>query len=463
VIRAADDCDLIVERVAETIGVVEAVAGHRATFWAIRRFFEELAKRRPLIVVFDDIQWAEPTFLDLVEAIGEQSRKAQLLLVCMARPDLLEVRPTWAEADQATSLHLMPLTDDASARLIANLLGAPNLAEEVRTRIIETAEGNPLFVEEIVSMLIDQGLLLRRDGSVAASGEWSRVSLPPTIQALLAARLDGLAREERAVLERGSIEGKVFHRGAVLALSPEIGGPGLDERLRTLAQQELIQPGRAEFPGEKAFRFRHQLLRDVAYASLSKADRAELHERFAAWLEAKTGNRAEGFEEISGYHLQEAYRYKAALGPVDDRGRELATRAANHLGIAGSRAYARGDMWGAGKLLSRTLGLLPKESADRQGLQRKLDDALFETGQQTRALGRASLRCFWHWPLGHRWEFKESAGKPMLRCVICGKASRGPRGWTHLRDNPEQAQRRAHERAAAAGGGDSVGGDGGDW
>ena len=164
-VEYANDADLIVERVAEAIGVAKTVAGHRGSIWAIGRLFEELARRRPLVAVFDDLQWAEPTFLDLVEAVAEHSREAPILLLCMARPDLLEVRPAWGEADHdATRLHLTRLTDDESARLVANLFGAPELAREVRTRIIETAEGNPLFVEEIVAMLIDEGFLLRRNG-----------------------------------------------------------------------------------------------------------------------------------------------------------------------------------------------------------------------------------------------------------------------------------------------------------
>jgi predicted ATPase len=462
-VASAPDADLIVERVAEAIGVAEAIVGHRGTSWAIGRLFEELARRRPLIVVFDDIQWAEPTFLDLVEAVAEQARETPILLLCMARPELLELRPTWGEAGHnATRLHLTPLSDDESSRLTANLLGAPELAQEMRARIVETAEGNPLFVEEIVAMLIDEGFLVRRNGSVAASGEWSRVSLPPTIQALLAARLDRLDREERAVLERGSVEGKVFHRGAVFELSPETDRRSLDGRLRTLAQQELIQPGGAGFADERAFRFRHQLLRDVAYESLSKAMRAELHERFACWLEEKTAERAEEFEEILGYHLQEAHRYQAALGPVGEHGQQLAARAAERLGNAGSRAYARGDMWGAGKLLSRALALLPKDSVARVELLRKLDEALFETGEHRRRRPRrTSFRCYWRWPLGHRWEFKESRGKPVLRCAACGRTSGGPRGWVDARDNPDSAFRRVRTQGSSADMSDAGGGGGG--
>jgi hypothetical protein len=458
-VAAAPDADLIVERVAETIGLART-AGQRGTLWALGRFFEELSSRLPLIVVFDDIQWGEPAFLDLVEAVAGKSRKAPLLLLCLARPELLELRPAWGEAaPDATRLLLGPLSAAESERLITHLLDAPGHAGDVRARIVETAGGNPLFVEELVSMLIDEGLLLGRNGSVAAA-DWSRVALPPTIRALLAARLDRLGREERAVLERGSVEGKVFHRGAVLALSPESDHTRLDGRLRMLVQQELIRRGPGTFADETAFHFHHQLLRDVAYESLSKAGRAELHERFAGWLEEKTAQRAEEFDEILAYHLRQAYGYKAALGPVDDDGRELAVRAANRLGSAGSRAHARGDMWAAGKLLSGALRLLPKESAARLELQPRLEDALFQTGQRVRGRSRASFRCFWHWPLGHRWELKESAGRPMFRCADCGRATRGQRGWIHGLDNPDPQRQRVFDRASAAGGGQDVGGGG---
>ena len=425
-VESASDAGLIVEYVAETIGLAKAGAGPGGSFWAIGRLFEELASRRPLVVVFDDIQWAEPTFLDLIEAVAEQSREAPIMLLCMARPELLEVRPAWGESDQSggrVRLHLTPLTDDESERLIANLLRAPDLAHKVRTRITETAEGNPLFVEEIVSMLIDERLLLRRNGTVAASNAWSRTSLPPTIRAVLAARLDRLGHQERAVLERGSVEGKVFHRGAVVALSPETDHPRLDARLRLFSQQELLQPARAAFADERAFQFHHQLFRDVVYESLSKAARAGLHERFAGWLEEKAAERAEEFEEIVCYHLQQAYRYTTDLGPVDERGRELATRAANRLASAGLRAHARGDMWGARKLLSSAIALGPRDDVTR--LQAKLNDALFETGERKRSeISWASIRCFWRWPLGHRWDFRQRGPEALVRCASCGKVRR---------------------------------------
>ena len=316
VVEAAPDADLIVDRVTEAIGLAESVPGQRGIPWAIGRLLDELAKSRPLVVVFDDIHWGEPTFLDLVETVAEQSREAPILLLCMARPDLLEIRPTWREGDQnATRLLLAPLSDEASEQLITNLLGAPELADDVRTRISEVAEGNPLFVEEMVAMLVDEGLLLRRNGSPAASGELSQLSLPPTIQALLAARLDRLGREDRAVLERGSVEGKVFHRSAVHELSPAEDRPRVDVQLEMLLEREFLQPGRASFTGERAFRFRHQLLRDVAYESISKTARAGLHERYAAGSNARLAIVPKSSKRSSATISSRPTATKGDLGP----------------------------------------------------------------------------------------------------------------------------------------------------
>jgi class 3 adenylate cyclase len=458
-IDPAADVDLIAERVAETIGVIEAAPGHGGHFWALGRLFEALARRRPVVAVFDDIHWAEPMFLELVEALAAQTRERSILIVCMARPELLDVRPSWpATAENARTLQLTPLNDDESTLLIANLLGESELPRDVAARIAETAEGNPLFVEEMVAMLLDEGVVDRR-GRLAEVEDWSRISLPPSIQALLSARLDRLGYDERAVLERGSVEGEVFHRGAVLALSPESDRARLDAQLRTLAQQDLIRPGQSGFAGESAYRFHHELLRDVAYESLSKTTRAELHERYAVWLDDKAGDRADEFDELLGYHLQQAYGYKAALGRVDERSRELATRGGEHLRSAGLRAHARGDMWGARKLLSGAVELLPDDAVSR--LEPALDDALFETGGRTRRrMSRASVSCYWSWPLGHPWEIKDRGGKTWLRCTSCGKVKRhwGVTGRLSVQDTEDMERRaRLEYRASEV----HVGGEGG--
>ncbi len=419
-VEPARDADLIVERIAETIGVAEIVAEHKGSLWSVRRLFEELARHQPLVVVFDDIQWAEATFLDLVESLADAPGEAPILLLCMARPELLEVRLSWASREEnAPPVFLEPLSDDECELLVRNLLGGDALAVDVRSRIVEAADGFPLFVEELVAMLIEVGALRRENGRWVAS-DLSRISTPGTIHALLAARLDRLSPEERALLERGSVEGQVFHRGAVVHLSPEAERSSVEDRLSELTLKELIQPESAVFAGEDAFRFHHLLLRDVAYESIRKEERAALHERFTAWLEAQAGERASEYDEILGYHLEQACHYHAELRADGAADGELAVRAAERLGSAGLRAQARGDWSAAASLLSRAVGLLPQDSGVRAKLAPKLDDALLEIAAPKLTF-LASVRCYWRWPVGHRWTVRERHGDLVLRCVKCGK------------------------------------------
>ena len=246
--------------------------------WAVRRLLEAAANERPLAVVFDDIHWGEATFLDLVEHVADLSRDAPLLVLCLARPELLERRPAWGGGMlSSTTVLLEPLSATETDELIAALLGETALEDALRARIGEAADGNLLFVEEMLVMLRE-----------STNGV---VQVPPTIQALLAARLDQLDTRERSVLERGAVEGKTFHRGSVETLASE--EPDLGTRLVALVRKELIRPERALLEGEDAYRFRHQLFRDAAYEALPKAVRAELHERFADWLEARGGSLVE--------------------------------------------------------------------------------------------------------------------------------------------------------------------------
>jgi predicted ATPase len=215
-----ESADAMAERVATLIGLIEAIpGGEEEAFWAVRKLFERLADNEPVVAVFDDIHWAEPTFLDLIEHVADWSREAPILLICLARPELLDRRPTWGGGKlNATSLSLEPLSAEESELLIANFLGQAKLVGEARTRIAETAEGNPLFVEEMLGILIDDGRLVRRNNHWVATGDLANISVPPTIQALLAARLDRLEHEERSVIERASVEGQVFHLGGIRTL-----------------------------------------------------------------------------------------------------------------------------------------------------------------------------------------------------------------------------------------------------
>jgi class 3 adenylate cyclase len=289
--------------------------------WAFRKLLEEQA---PLVICLDDVQWGEETFLDLVEATALLSAGAPILLLCMARPELLDRRPAWPGV-----MRLQALTADEADALIRD-----EVPGDLRERIARAGGGNPLFISEMLAM----------------AREGADVDVPPTLRALLAARLDQLDEPERRVLERGSVEGELFHRGAVQALAPE--EQQVTARLTALVRRELVSPDRAQLVGEDAFRFRHLLIRDAAYEALPKSVRAELHERFADWLD-EHGEIVE-LDEIVGYHLEQAVSYRLELGrPADD----LAARAGERLATAGRRALWREDRRAAARLLERALTL----------------------------------------------------------------------------------------------------------
>ncbi|HEX6579719.1 MAG TPA: adenylate/guanylate cyclase domain-containing protein [Actinomycetota bacterium] len=358
-------------------------------FWAVRKLIEHLARERPVVLVFDDIHWGEPTFLDLLEHLADWTRDAAVLLLCIARPELLEVRPGWGGGKlNATSILLEPLPDDDASTLVDNLLGRADIPRAARDRILEAAEGNPLFVEEMLAMLIDDGLIRFEDDAWRSVEDLADITVPPTIHLLLAARLDRLDAEERAVMERGAVEGKVFHSGAVSTLSAETVRSGVPTRLLALARKELIRPDRAEFAGEDAFRFRHLLIRDAAYQAMPKEQRSDLHERFAGWLLDAAGERIAEYEEIVGYHLEQAFRYREELGAADDRAREVATRAARHLYASAERADERGDLKAARSLLDRCIDL--SDGSLRLAALVRQSEILPELGEYTAALETAN-------------------------------------------------------------------------
>jgi class 3 adenylate cyclase/tetratricopeptide (TPR) repeat protein len=316
--------------------------------WAFRKLLEE---QGPLIVVFDDIQWGAETFLDLIEHLALLSSGAPTLLVCMARPELLERRSAWP-----ITLRLAPLGDSDVDHLIPRRFGG-----QQREKIARAAGGNPLFIAEMLAM------------SEGGNGE---VAVPPTLQALLAARLDQLEVPERRVLECAAVEGEVFHRGAIQALAPDV--PQVTTRLAALVRREFVRTDRTQIPDDDGFRFRHLLIRDATYDAVPKANRAELHERLATWLEDRGQNRVE-LDEIVGFHLEQAARYRAELGQPDQG---LAERAGKHLAVAGRRALWRIDVHAASPLLERALKLTRPYLLD---LQLELDLANAVRTDSTRA------------------------------------------------------------------------------
>ena len=333
--------------------------------FAVRKLFEAKAADRPLVVVFDDLQWAEPTLLDLIEEAADWIRGVPILIMCLARPELLDSRPTWGGGKlNATTVLLEPLTVDQTEELIDALLAGTSLDCAVRTRIREAADGNPLFVEQMLAM--------------AADGD-GEVTVPSTIQALLAARIDQLPSAERAALERGAIEGQVFHRGSVVALAPD--DPEVPARLLRLVRKELVRPSEAVLPGDDAFRFRHLLIRDAAYDALPKSVRADLHQRFAAWL-SEHGTTVIELDEILGFHLEQAAQYLAELGVSDA---QVRTQAAGYLARSGRRAYNRSDLPAATNLLTRGAALFDRAEEARLRVLVLLGAALYRSNRLVEA------------------------------------------------------------------------------
>jgi predicted ATPase len=348
----------IADHVAAIIGLSEAPSSREETFRAIRTLYESIARGRPLAIVFDDVQWGEPSFLDLVEHLADTSRGTPILLLVIARPDLLDDRPGWAGGKlRSTSVLLGPLNEDEVSRLVANLLGGLAASLPVERKIMEAAEGNPLFVEEFLAMLLEDGLVRRSGDEWIGVTDLVTIATPGSIKALLAARLDRLPIREREVLQIAAVVGKTFTREAVEALVDADTLPEVAERLESVVRKEIIRPDRSSPDILYAYRFRHILIRDAAYAALPKGDRAELHERFADFQEQAAGDRRSEYEEVIGYHLEQATYYRQGLGRNDDRTRDLARRAAQMLGAAGVRAIQRGDALASSRLLERCQAL----------------------------------------------------------------------------------------------------------
>jgi tetratricopeptide (TPR) repeat protein len=334
-------------------------------------------------MVVDDIHWAETTFLELIVHLVDAIEGSPVLLLCSSRHDLLESHPEWALDEQSLRLVLRPLTDADSAQVVGGLLGGMGIAEDVRSRIVQAAAGNPLFVEQLLSMLIDNGTLRREGGQWEPVGDLARLDVPPSIHALLAARLDLLGVAERSVIEPASVIGQIFAQAAVAVLVPPPVSPDVPEYLTALTRKQLVEPNPEPNADEIDYRFEHVLVRDAAYDGLLKRARADLHERFVDWAEEINiqQGRVQEFEEIQGYHLEQAYRYLTELGTLDAHARDLGARASTKLASAGRRAMARGDMPAAVSLLRRAAATLPTRSLEHAALLPNLAESLMEVGE----------------------------------------------------------------------------------
>ena len=319
-----DQAPLVAERVTHLTEPADGAASTGEVFWAVRRFLEALARERPVVVLLEDIHWAEPTFLDLIEYLDSWPAEAALLVLCLARRELLEERPGWGSRNGVLALE--PLAEGEAGVLVEEV-AAESLDEETRTQIVRIAAGNPLFLEQLLAFLQE-------------AGPSALVSVPPTVEALLAGRLERLDPAERALTERAAVAGRDFSRGGLLALSPPEELAGLDSRLMALVRRGLVRAVRGG--DDDTYRFHHVLVRDVAYAGTTKDARAELHERFGTWLE----QRGKAADEIVGYHLEQAHRYRKELRPGDPGVVGLAQRAGRVLAAAGIGAWKRADAEG---------------------------------------------------------------------------------------------------------------------
>ena len=347
------------ERIASLVGVSEVVFPLPELFWAVRAFVEQLARRGPLVVRLDDLHWAEDTLLDLLDHLVEGD--APVLLLGTARGDLRERRPDLAEGHGRLDLVLGPLPPEQAAGLLDGLIGG-QLPPAARDRIVHAAAGNPLFVEQLLSMLVDTGRIVRSGGRWRVQGDLADLAVPPSVEAVVAARVDELPDAQRAVLEPAAVAGEEFASGAVRELAADDVREAVPEHLRALAGRQMVE--QIEEPDAASdHRFAHPMIRDVTYGGLLKRTRAELHERFVRWAESTdlARDRPLEVEEVLGYHLEQAHRLRIDLGPLDGHGLDLGRRAAGRLGAAGRRALERGDMPAAANLLRRAAGVLPED------------------------------------------------------------------------------------------------------
>jgi tetratricopeptide (TPR) repeat protein len=338
--------EAIAELLGLASGVMEAVEGERGQpeiAWAAREFVDELADVQPLVMVFEDIHWAEEPLLELIDHLAQWVRERALLVLCLARPELLDVRPGWGGGRiRSTAIELEPLGREESEQLADALLAEHDVSEKVQAQLLDKTEGNPLFVEETVRMLLEQG----SDGGDR---------IPDSLQALIGARIDRLPAGEKVVLQRGSVIGRVFWTGAIDHLSPEYDSVELEDMLDDLLLRDFVtREERSTITGESAYRFKHGLIREVAYGGLSKSGRAEYHTRFAEWLRERADKE---LLEIRAHHLDQATLLYAELDGQPPE--ELARTAAKALEAAGKRALSRESNLSARKILLRSVELEP--------------------------------------------------------------------------------------------------------
>jgi class 3 adenylate cyclase/tetratricopeptide (TPR) repeat protein len=372
--------DWLRARLAPLVGVADASESVDRTesFTAWRRYLEAMAAQHATVLVFEDLHWADPAMLAFVQHLVDWAIGLPLLIVCAARPELFEREPGWGGGKRnSTTISLPPLTEAETAMLISGLLDRAILPADTQAALLERAGGNPLYAEEFVRMLTDRGLLEERGASVALSQD-AAVAVPETVQALIAARLDTLPPESKALLHDAAVIGKVFWSGALAAMS------GLDEaqirsRLHDIVRKELVRPLRTSSMWDQIeYSFWHILIRDVAYGQIPRSERGAKHRRVADWIESVTGERVTDQAELLAYHYGQALEMARATGSPDAD--DLARITAGHLSTAGARAI-RFDLTRAEAFFARALGLLPAGDPERPGVLVRLGDAASSAGR----------------------------------------------------------------------------------
>jgi class 3 adenylate cyclase len=318
---------------------------------AWRTLLSALAVRRPLVAVVDDIHWADPVLLDLLEELADRSQGA-ILFVCPARPQLTDARPTWGGGRRnVSSVALSPLPEDAAAELVTHLLAVDGLRDEARGQILARAEGNPFFLEEILRQLMDEGKIVHEDGRWRAREALDRLELPDTVQGVLAARIDLLRPPEKRTLQQASVVGRIFWRGAVAALLDH--EEDIDTDLRRLEDRELVAPRlSSSMVGEEELAFSHILTRDVAYESLPRRERPRAHARVARWIEETTGDRQREYSALLAHHYAQAYRGAGRDRSYAGEELEAMRRRAFELLLLASQHAARGAAYRSARTLA---------------------------------------------------------------------------------------------------------------
>jgi DNA-binding SARP family transcriptional activator len=346
--------------VLQAIGMAAGAAQPEETAWAVRSLLERVAQERPLVVAVEDVHWAEPPMLDLLEYLGVFSNDHPILILCLARPELGETRPHWMASGANRSLLVLDPLSDEDARALVETAAPTEVGAAAEQRIVKLAEGNPLFLEQLAAVQME-----------------TDTPLPSTIQAVLAARIDRLAPGDRAVLEHASVQGRGLYVGGVMALLPELDRARIAAHLVSLVNNRLMRPDRSDILDEDAFRFSHVLIREVAYQGLPRGRRAELHERLAEWLAGRSGAR----DDMIGFHLAEAYLNRAALGPVGGHERAIAAAAVKRLTAAAEAARLRGDPAAGARLLERAETVVGADAKARSELLTELGAALYDAGR----------------------------------------------------------------------------------